>query len=194
YTGNLVLHTNASNASTKTVTLAGYWQDNSEHSEEPNLQTLINLLAGWKTNISSSWITNLTEGATTPKYYGDEVVSAFWSAADASQPITVRQLDSFHTQGATATLYWFDKTTHASHSVLTTAADAGQMLFPVKAGTTSTPATATFKPTSKTFGFRVDQEWSLDSLNHYRNGGGHHFRFFPLRDASGKVVPNTYIM
>ena len=43
---------------------------------------------------------------------------------------------------------------------------------------------------------RVDGEFSDDSLNIQQPGdlGGHHMRFFPVRDASGAYVPNTFLM
>jgi len=43
------------------------------------------------------------------------------------------------------------------------------------------------------FGFKVDGEWSDDTKNN-TSGGGHHIRFYPLRDSGGKIVPNTYLM
>ncbi len=59
---------------------------------------------------------------------------------------------------------------------------------------TTTPAAGSFS-TSSTFGFRIDNEYSDDSKNTSNNsGGGHHIRFYPVRDSSGKVVPNTYLM
>ncbi len=64
---------------------------------------------------------------------------------------------------------------------------------------------ASFTPSSgKAFGFKVDSEWSDDSLNTpdfdsttgdaYPEPTGHSFRFYPLIDENGNVVPNTYIM
>src|SRR4029434_7759855 len=51
---------------------------------------------------------------------------------------------------------------------------------------------------TKAFGFRVDGEWSDPTLNGPVAGNpddqGHHVRFWVLRDKSGNIVPNTYLM
>ena len=68
-------------------------------------------------------------------------------------------------------------------------------LFPRQEGS-SNPAAGTFTPHGN-FGFRVDNEWSDDTKNvqeHPGGGWGHHMRFYPLRDAYGNLVPNTYLM
>jgi hypothetical protein len=192
YNGTLTLSSNDPQTPTRVVTLAGYWQAQSESAKEPALQTIINLLAGWGTNINSKPTPTLPEPTTAAQYYGEEVVSAYWSVADPALQVSVHQLNSWHTQGNSATLSWYDKSTKFVHGLFTTTPDAGQMLFPYANGTT-TPAAANFTPTA-TFGFKIDGEWSDDSLNQYRTGGGHHIRFYPLRDGSGNLVPNTYIM
>jgi len=58
-----------------------------------------------------------------------------------------------------------------------------------------TPAAGTFMPAAGTvFGFHITNEYSDDTLNKRKTGGGHHIRFFPLRDHLGNLVPNNYIM
>jgi SdrD B-like domain len=197
YTGTLTLNSNDPNAPTQSVPLAGWWQQMSENNDEPDLQTLVNLMAGWSTNINSTPINDLDENTATgskPTYYGEETVSAYWSLADPSQSISITQLDAFHTQGNTATLFWYAKGSTSTHSLITTAPDSGQTVFPYLNGTTNY-AKATLTPTSAAFGFKVDGEWSDDSLNTaFPTGGGHHVRFFPVRDSQGNLVPNTYIM
>jgi fibronectin type 3 domain-containing protein len=196
-TGTLTLDSNDPNHPSSSITLAGYFQTQSENSEEPSLQTIVNLLAGWQTNINSTPIPDLTESeatsGATPTYYGDEVVSAYWTAADPGSSVSVQQLDAYHTEGNTATVYWYPQGKSGTHNKLfNTVNDDGQTLFPDATGTT-TPAAASFSTTGN-FGFDVDGIFSDDSLNKGTPGAGHHFRFFPIIDASGNVVPNTYIM
>ena len=197
YSGSLTLHSNDPSNSTATVPLAGYYQSQSENSQEPGLQTLVNLMAGWGTNINPTPITNLTENTATsgasPTYYGEEVVSPYWMEADPGQNVSVQQIAAFHTQGNTVPTYWYTKGTSNYNKLYTTAADYGQTLFPIKQGTTNTPATGTFSSTGL-FGFDVDNIYSDDTKNGGSAGGGHHFRFYPLRTAGGALVANTYIM
>ncbi|MFO1532986.1 MAG: hypothetical protein ABR562_04710, partial [Thermoplasmatota archaeon] len=42
---------------------------------------------------------------------GDEVLSPYWLRADTSSPVTARQIAPYHTQGNTASLYWYAKGT-----------------------------------------------------------------------------------
>src|SRR5256885_732081 len=82
-------------------------------------QTVItNLLAGYGTHISNTYKVDLSEpnGATRE---GDEVLSDAWMAADATQPVVVRQLAGFHTEGNVVHTYWFtgDATSQASHQL-----------------------------------------------------------------------------
>jgi fibronectin type 3 domain-containing protein len=196
-TGTLTLDSNDPNDPVATQALAGYFQTHSENSEEPSLQTIVNLLAGWDININPTPIPDLTEnpspGVGTPTYYGEEVASAYWTAADPGANVTVQQLDSFHTQGNTSTTYWYSQGSPKSlHKLYNIVNDDGQTFFPDIYGTT-TPATASFSTTGN-FGFECDSNYTDDSLNPDTPGDGHHMRFYPIRDAQGNLVPNTYLM
>jgi hypothetical protein len=194
YFGTLTISSNDQVNPTKTVPLAGYWQDESEHEMEPSLQTLVNLMAGWSTDINPTPISTLDESltsASTPTYYGEEVVSPYWQEADPSVPVQVTQFDSWHTQGNTAELSWFAQGSTSTHELFITNSDNGQTLFPlVNAGTV---AAGSFSTTSA-FGFKIDGNSSDDSQNNFGFGNEHDVRFYPLRDASGNLVPNTYLM
>jgi fibronectin type 3 domain-containing protein len=193
--GSLTLFTNDPNHSSVSQTLAGWYQNHSEDSEEPSLQTIVNVLAGWSTNIDSSHINDLTETTATtgsPTYYGQEVVSAYWQEADTSAPVTVQQLAAFHTQGNTATTsYYLQGKSGSPTKLFNTATDYGQTFFPAAAN--GSAAVASFSTTSS-FGFLCDGNYTDDSLNKNTEGGGHHMRFYPVVDANGAVVPNTYLM
>jgi protocatechuate 3,4-dioxygenase beta subunit len=195
YTGTLTLNSNDPNAPSQSIPLAGWWQRVSENANEPSLQSLVNLLAGWNTNINATPIPELTESmasGSTPTYYGEETVSAYWALADASQSVNIQQLDSYHTEGNTAALSWFTQGNKTLKNLIKTASDYGQTLFPFQG---TAPAAASFSPGSVKFGFNLDGEWSDDSFNTaVPTGGGHHVRFYPVRDSQGALVPNTYIM
>src|SRR5207248_1773226 len=94
----LAITSNDPTAPTKQIQLSGYWQRQSESENEPGLQTIINMMAGYGTNIANQFQNNYQEGATTPTYYGEEVVSPFWNAADATLPVSITHLVSFHSQ------------------------------------------------------------------------------------------------
>jgi hypothetical protein len=195
YTGTLTINSDDPVQPTQTVTLAGYWQRDSEHSEEPSLQTIVNLLGGYTTNIASGHQPALGQGATMPTYYGEEVASPYWSAADPTQPVTIQQLDAFHTQGNAAFVSWFDKGNSANPNLLwITVTDQGQGFFPQAYGPDNTrlSTVASFSPAGA-FGLQVDNETSVESLNFSGGGGEHHFRFYPLRDAQGLTIPNTFL-
>ena len=92
-----------------------------------------------------------------------------------------------------------------------------QSILPRLYGQTSGVSAGSFLPAAgAVFGFNIDDqvpvngttnpqktgEWSDEALNYHQgdiaNGAtepcGHHMRFWPLKDASGTVVPDTYIM
>jgi fibronectin type 3 domain-containing protein/regulation of enolase protein 1 (concanavalin A-like superfamily) len=195
YTGTLVLHSNDPNNSTSTVPLAGYDQTESENSQEPSLQTITNLLYGWDTNINATPIPGLTETSTTnstPTYYGEEVVSPYWMAADPGASVTVEQIAAFHTEGNTVPTYWYTEGSGTYNKLFTTAATDGQTLLPYETGTTNL-SVASFS-TNSAFGFKIDYDYSDDAKNTGTFGGGHHVRFYPVRTSNGTLVPNTYLM
>lgn len=203
WTATLTVSTNDA-AGPQAAQLAGYWQRMSEHEEEPSLQTIVNLLAGYGTQIAAQPNTPDLNQTTTPQYYGEEVVSGLWQRADASQPIQVTQLDVFHTQIdplgnlTKLNLGWFPQgsTASASHTILSNPVREGQMLLaPATNGTT--PGHASFSP-GGAFGWNVDGESSVDSQNtvdiNTFGRSGHSVRFFPVRDSNGNLVANTYFM
>src|SRR5579864_1926064 len=75
YSGTLSVTTNDPNRPTSTVQLAGYWQKASEHEEEPSLQTIINLLYGYGTNIANTQVPDLFNNGSTVVPSGEEVLS-----------------------------------------------------------------------------------------------------------------------
>jgi hypothetical protein len=190
--GNLVLHTNDADESTKTIALAGYNQPVPEGSVEPSLVTLGQMF-GFGTVFTYAGQSIDNEGKV--EAVGDEVLSPYWLRADSSLPVHVRQIASFHTQGNVATLKFYAKGTTKTTDVFTIDGLDAQTVYPRVQGLGSF-GEADFTP-SGTFGFRIDNEWSDDKKNPQEQPGGnygHHVRFFMFRDANGQFVPNTWIM
>ncbi|HWE03866.1 MAG TPA: Ig-like domain-containing protein [Tepidisphaeraceae bacterium] len=193
YDDTLTIASNDPNLRTKAIQLEGYWQHSSGSEEEPGLQTLVNLMAGYDTVISTTQRPNYPNASpSTPTYYGEEVNSPYWVAADPSQSVTAFQVAAFHNQNTSTTLYWYPTTTGTpvKNKLYTTVADEGQSLLPHVLGSTTKLATASFS-TSSVFGWDLDGNFSDDALN---KTPGHQVRFFPLRDRDGNIVTNTWIM
>ena len=79
-------------------------------------------------------------------------------------------------------------------------AEIDESVFPVQVGDTLTHA---FTPGSTPFGLQIAGQFSDDSRNSDTNDVtlhdcvtecGHHMRFFPVVDATGVTVPNTWIV
>ncbi len=189
--------------------------------DEPSLTQIVNTTLGYKTDVADPGQTKTngllvelgTHGNRTP--VGDEVFSNYWQSADTSQPVKVRQLAAWHRQNnfdaqgnpltAAATISFFYKGSSTSlNKLFQHNINEGQSLLPHISGSTTAPAQASFSPTAgKPFGFKIDNRFSDDSLNTQDfdpktnkvfPDTGHAFRFYPLIDENGNVVPNTYIM
>lgn len=192
--GSMTFRTNDPNNLTYTEGLAGWFQEDSERNEEPNLQTIINLIGDFKTNIHPTKIHVLTQPADAPKYYGEEVVSGYWTAADTSKVVRVRQLSAFKTQGIDIRVQWFNKSDKILKTTLTTDGLASQSFLPYIKGNPNQPAVSSFGPGANVFGLRIDNSYSDDTLNVVQTSGGHQVRFFPIRDHFGNLLPNQYFM
>lgn len=194
WAGTLSFTTNDPANPTYSEALSGWFQMESEKNEEPGLQTIVNLMSDYKTNIAPANTVHLTQPQSTPQYYGEEVASAYWTAADSSKSVSIRQLATFHTQGNDVVTGWFKKGQGAS-TIFTTDGKAGQSFMPYKKGQPTVPAAGSFAAGSSTFGIKIDQEWSDDKLNTKNPaGGGHHVRFYPVRDHFGNPVANAYFV
>ena len=201
YSGALAIASNDPVTPTTTLPLEGYFQTHSEYVEEPGDQSIANLLTGYGTEIAPTPMPDLNESEgdnSTPTYYGEEVVSSYWAEADATQPVSVIQLAAFHTQDQTSAFDYFAQGSTTNHQVLSVNADSGQSIFPLANGQTYA-ATGTFTAAGN-FGFATigggPTVESPDALNTDSSfiGGGHDMRFYPVRDAAGDLVPNTYLV
>lgn len=198
HNGTLTIQSNDADESNKVVQLSGFWQSVSEGGQEPSLSEIVKVY-GYQTVIVGSGQKLNQHGFV--QAVGDEVLSPYWQRANTSQPVKVRQLAAYHTQGNTATLHWHNKGSNTLNTIFTHAGIDGQTLLPHKNGSTTLPAEGTFTP-GTTFGLKVDNEWSDPTKNNQtadRNNGcpgpcGHHVRFWPVKDRQGVVIPDTWLM
>jgi hypothetical protein len=204
--GTLTINSNDPATPASTVQLAGYWQYESEHEEEPNLQTIVNRLFGYGTDISSTQQPDYANSGSTVVPYGEEVLSGLWQAANPSQAVTVRELAAYHTQDDpfnTSTLLsqhfnWYSQASPSNtHLLFEHALREGQSLLPNILNSTTAPAEGSFSP-GGVFGLNIDGEYSQDSLNttdiNTYGRSGHAIRFYPARDSSGNLMANTWIV
>lgn len=108
WTGTLTINSDDPVNPIQTVNLAGYWQYETEHENEPGFHTLSNLLWGYNVNDAGSASTSGTEfpnNGNTVVNYGSEVDPStdqgLLIAADPSQPVSMTELAAFHSQYAT---------------------------------------------------------------------------------------------
>jgi hypothetical protein len=191
YHGTLKVTTSDA-ASNRSIDLAGYYQLKNEKEQEPNVTTLVNKVFGYTTTILGSGQSLAQGGRATA--VGEEVLSGYWLRADTTQSVSVRQLAAYHTQGDTASLQWFAKGSGTLKTILTHNGVDAQSVLP--RNTQGNAAAGTFLADGS-FGFKVGTESSDDKLNKQEQTGGgfgHHVRFWPARDRSGVIIPNTYIM
>ncbi len=209
HAGNLTITSNAATAKTN-VQLAGVWQSASESDNgrvtEPSVLTLKNAF-GYNFDLLGAAKDINQDGLV--RAQGDEVLSAYWQRADATQPVVARQLAAYHTQNKpggpdhSAPLYWYAKGSGDLKEVLNGSGFDGQTVLPHSKNSSSQLATGPFTPSATTFGFKVDYaEWSdptkndriVDVDNGCAKPCGQHVRFWPLKDRDGAPIPNTYFM
>jgi hypothetical protein len=192
YFGSITIKTNDPVHPSQTEQLAGWWQSQSEHNAEPSLQTIVNLVGNYKTNIATGHQPTLPEPSG-KRLYGEEVNSAYWTRADPTRNVSVRLLAAWHGQGKAVNLGWYQKGSFTSHTVFVAAGTESQSFLPHLQGNPSAPAAGSFASGGVTFGFKIDAEWTDDKRNP-QTGGGHHIRFYPVRDRNGNRVANQYFM
>jgi hypothetical protein len=205
--GTLTINSNDPATPASVVQLAGYWQYESEHEEEPNLQTIVNRLFGYGTDISNSQQPDYANTGSTVVPFGEEVMSGLWQAADPGQAVTVRELAAYHTQEdpsdpgtlLSQNFNWYSEASPSTnHLLFSHALREGQSLLPNILNSTTAPAEGSFSPAGGVFGFNIDGENSQDSLNttdiQTYGRSGHAVRFYPARDSSGNLIANTWIV
>ena len=196
----LTINSNAIDSPVKTVQFQGIWQSYpvatpASVSTEPTLQQIIGAF-GYTTNIANAGQSLNQAGAI--QTAGEEVLSSYWQPGGYQSPDRRSPVGaSFHAQGVSSTLYWFNQGSPTSYNtILSTAVNDAQSLLPLQNDTTFAAASGTFS-TNNVFGFNIDKKESSDNtLNAHATTAdqGHHLRFYPARDRSGNLIPNTWIM
>lgn len=197
HSGTLTVVSNDPSRPNLVVQLRGLWQSLSENGQEPSIFQ-IRAAFGYTGTFTGGEPSINQDGLV--RAQGDEVLSGYWQRADESQPVTVRQLAAYHTQGNTSTLFWHPKGSSGVTTILTHAGIDGQTVLPRLEGSLAPIGLRSFTPGVKTFGFKVDAEWSDPARNDQtadRNNGcprpcGQHIRFYPIKDRAGVPIPNTY--
>lgn len=197
--GELVITSNAGNAPRQVVKLSGLWQSVSEGGQEPTAPQVTRVF-GIKTVIVAPGQTLYNGGRV--RTVGEEILSPYWKRADASKPVRAIQLAAYHgnDKGQKSFLRWFPKgNPSGGQGVITQASWNAQSVLPRKDGDPNALAAAQFTPSAPIFGFKTDGEWSDPTLNDQRDCAatekcGHHVRVWPVRDAQGILVPNTYML
>ena len=193
--GTMTIQTNASGQATRTIALSGFFQSASE-AGEPTPRDLATVM-GFTTNIPA-----ILNEAGHVEADGDEVLTSTFTRVDPTQPVLVRQVAEYSTFPSSSTFSFYDPATPgAPNDVVTSKSNWSQSLLP-SAVTGSLPASGTFLPPSDRFGFKVDTEYSDDTLNNATqdqaagcvSSCGHHMRFFPVKDAMGTLVAGTYFV
>ena len=194
YNATLTIASNDPVNATRSVALAGYWQYQSEHENEPGVQTIVNMAGYDVVTGATSSQPDLTEGSSRVTY-GQEVVSGLWAVADPTLPVSVQLLATFHNQGNTSTTYWYNSGSSSLQTLFVQGSDYGQAVLPQTAS--NTLAQASFSPAGN-FGFNLDGENSQDNLNttdiNTYHRSGHAVRFYPLRDQNGNLIPNAWLI
>lgn len=197
HNGTLTINSNDADEANKVIQLSGFWQSVSEGNQEPSLNEILQVF-GYQTKVTNPGQKLNQNGLV--QAVGDEVLSAYWQRANLNQPVSVRQLAAYHTQGNTATIFWHTKGSNATKVVFTHTGVDGQTLLPRKRDLIQ-PAQGSFNPNGA-FGFKIDQEWSdptknnqlIDQQKGSPGPSGHHVRFWVARDRQGKIVPNAWIV
>ncbi|TFH28843.1 MAG: hypothetical protein E4H00_08070, partial [Myxococcales bacterium] len=195
----LVITSNDPDDPTTVVEISGFNLAQPEGGNEPSLQQMLDVF-GYKTQITYAG-QNLNQNGWV-RAVGDEIISPYWQRADTSQPVFMIFLGSFHSQGNSATFRWHNKGSGSQSTVRTMRGVDAQSILPHRNGSSTLLADATFTPSGSVFGVGIDGERSDPTLNNQttdQNNGcptpcGHHFRAWPIRDRSGKLVPNTYMV
>src|SRR5690606_31018921 len=126
---------------------------------------------------------------------GDEVLSPFWQATGADQPVEVMQIVAYHQVPTEDSFGWYDAATGGSSNIVfrNEGLWAQSVMPAINDG--SGPAVGSFEPGETVFGIRVSGEDS-DPAENFQDSEdqGHHMRFFPLRDAQGNHIEDTWLM
>jgi len=222
YRSALTINSSDPAAPSRTVTLSGFRQEAPQSPHEPTLQEVVHDLFGFGTTIVGPGQDIDNQGRM--ETVGDEIFSPYWVKADPTQPVSVRLMSAWHSGydncktppdvSYGSFIWWYEKGLKSpdnDHYLMGAAKEDVQRVLPRDYENPSRAATSVFDPGSKVFGWRVEHEYSDETLQQQEptcpappatlfpccpSGQlcGHRVRFWPIKVADGTVVPNTYVM
>ncbi|WP_138475803.1 malectin domain-containing carbohydrate-binding protein [Dyadobacter bucti] len=173
----------------KSIVLRGLWQSAGEGNSEPRAQEIISAF-GFKSNVGFT-SSDGTNAGSSLILNTDEIISAFFTRADASKPVSVVQMAGYHgCCAATETFQYYTKGSTSTTSLFTHHPLDGQSLLPLRNGTSGLLAEGSFNHTGN-FGFRIASSYSDRTRNSEGKIG---MRFWKAMDANGNIIPNAYII
>jgi len=221
-TGTITITSDDRDEPTKRVALAGLFQRFSEFvpgqpnvSVEPSLQEIVDAFG---LRIATEYTGQSIDTNGERSAIGDEVLSSYWEAVDENAPVVVKQLAAYHDVDFDHEVAWFTRGQQwinpnpnpdtgkvdprfdpdrqgPRNSIFFGQSVWGQSVLPRK--TNGGLAEGSFE-TSDVFGFRVDAEFSDNTLNlrdpDRKDEDLHHFRFYPARSADGEFLADTWVM
>jgi hypothetical protein len=219
--GMLTVNTSDPAAPTHTVTLSGVFQVHPQQPGEPRPDQIFNGIFGFTTTIlgpgQDCYVLNLDDPqcggrVQAPGFeiaLGDEVLSAYWAKADATRPVAVQEIGSWHSGydcpnqvSYGSSFGWWAKGMPPMSSTqwtLSGAVEDVQRVLP-RTHDHSGPSYTTFDPGGTVMGFRIENELSDDSLQEQEpwctptDKCGHRMRFWPVKNSHGTPVPNSYVV
>ena len=166
--------------------LAGLYMLKPEGAREVYFAPLINQLFGYKTKLGEISSGGLLNPAPNSPLAGEEIRSAFWEAADSSKPISVLQIAAFYPccNIAQFNMKLISRGSSSPFAVLSHSGNDTESIYPRQNNGSLAQLTVNHQGA-----FEVDV--ASYSSNTRGNLG---VRFWPLRDRSGNLVADSYII
>lgn len=178
-------------SATTRLELAGIFMRAPEGGREVYLAGIVNDALGYTTDLGANSQGGLSSAEPNSPLAGEEVRSAYWEAAVANRPVVATQIAAFHsccTQGDTFEL-WARGASSPFAGMRHEAVDS-QSIYPRLQGQDELARISA--NAGRPFEVRVAGYSSDPSIG--RGNGNLGVRFWPVRDRSGQLVPNTYIV
>ena len=200
YKAILQIASNAANSPNVEIQLRGLGVIGTGGNNEPSLQWILDTY-DIPVNVGDPDPTN--NALPTTPLLGDEVELQRFERADNANPVIIEPLAIFGPTGTDPITQfgWYAAGNAASKNELfrvsNDPASNGQRIDP----SLVTGSTLTFDPGTNVFGFYSIWPFfgnraifSEDNLNTFANAIPHHVRVYPLKDSTGVLVPNAYVV
>ncbi len=171
--------------------LVGIYMPRPEGGREVYLEGVVNEAFGYQTDLGTNSQGGLTSAAPDTSLAGDEVRATYWRAADASEPVVATQLAAFHSCCRTGEPFelWAQGAAGPSARMRHDRVYS-QTIYPSLSGESG--AAELSADIDGPFEIRV-AGYSTDPTKG-KGAGNLGVRLWPLKDAAGRAVANTYIV